>query len=197
MHMRGCEAHDAVVLAAEGNSRLGRPKQLLTVAGETLLQRTVRMAKATGPTHLMVVLGAHAEQLAPLVTGTAILFDPTWEEGVASSLRRAVAALSGRSYPLLVTVADQPCLTQEHHDKLLVAYDGSCDVVSAYGDALGPPALLRPQTLAQAGALPGDAAFRRLWTGGHPAAIRRDALARKLDTPEDVADAARAGLIDG
>src|SRR4051812_40450255 len=68
MHMRGCEAHDAVVLAAEGNSRLGRPKQLLTVAGETLLQRTVRMAKATGPTHLMVVLGAHAEQLAPLVT---------------------------------------------------------------------------------------------------------------------------------
>lgn len=86
--MRGCEAHDAVVLAAQGNARLATPKQLLTVAGETLLQRAVRMAKATGPTHLMVVLGAHAEQLASLVTGTAILFDPTWEEGVASSLRR-------------------------------------------------------------------------------------------------------------
>lgn len=195
--MRGCEAHDAVILAAQGNDRPDTPKQLLTVAGETLLQRAVRMAKATGPTHLMVVLGAHAERLAPLVTGTAILFDPTWEEGAASSLRRAATALSGRPYPLLVMVADQPCLTQEHLDKLLVAYDGSCDVVSAYGDALGPPALLRPRTLAQAGTLQSDAAFRRLWASGHPAAIRRDALARRLDTPEDVTDAVRAGLIDG
>jgi molybdenum cofactor cytidylyltransferase len=195
--MRGCEAHDAVVLAAEGSEQLGTPKQLLTIGGETLLQRAVRMAKATGPTHLLVVLGAHAERLAPLVTGTAIVFDPSWEEGMASSLRRATAALSGRSYPLLVTMADQPCLTQEHLDKLLVAYDGSCDVVSAYGDALGPPALLRSQTVAQIHTLRGEAAFRRLWTAGHPAAIRRDALGRRLDTPEDLAGAVGAGLLDG
>jgi molybdenum cofactor cytidylyltransferase len=195
--MRGRGEHDAVVLAAGGSSRLGKPKQLLTINGETLLQRAVRLAKATCPTRLLVVLGAHAEQLAPLVTGTAILFNPTWEEGMASSLRRAAAALAGRNYPVLVTLVDQPCLTQDHLDKLFVAYDGSCDVVSAYEDALGPPALLRPQTLAQANTLQGDAGFRRLWTGGHPAAVRRDALARDLDTPEDVADAIGAGLIDG
>jgi molybdenum cofactor cytidylyltransferase len=186
-----------VVLAAGGSASLGKPKQLLTIAGETLLQRTVRMVKATCPTRLLVVLGAHAEQLAPLVTGTTIVFNPTWEAGIASSLARAATALAGRAYPVLVTVVDQPCLAPDHLQKLFAAFDGSCDVVSAYGDALGPPALLRPATLALAGTLQGDAAFRRLWAGGHPAAVRRDALGRKLDTPEDVEDAIRAGLLDG
>lgn len=186
-----------MVLAAGGSARLGKPKQLLTIAGETLLQRAVRLAKASCPTRLIVVLGAHAEQLAPLVTGTTIVFNPTWESGIASSLARASAALAGRSYPVLVTVVDQPCLALDHLQKLFAAYDGSCDVVSAYGDALGPPALLRPDTLALAGTLQGDAAFRRLWAGAHPAAVRRDALGRKLDTPEDVSDAIHAGLLDG
>lgn len=186
-----------MVLAAGGSASLGKPRQLLTIAGETLLQRTVRMVKATCPTRLLVVLGAHAEQLAPLVTGTTIVFNPTWETGIASSLARAATALAGRAYPVLVTAVDQPCLAPDHLQKLFAAFDGSCDVVSAYGDALGPPALLRPATLAVAGTLQGDAAFRRLWAGGHPAAVRRDALGRKLDTPEDVADAIRAGLLDG
>jgi molybdenum cofactor cytidylyltransferase len=186
-----------VVLAAGGSTGLSDPVQLLTVDGETLLQRAVRLSKASCPNRLIVVLGAHAEQLAPLVTGTTIVFNPTWETGIASSLTRAATALAGRTYPVLVTVVDQPCLDPDHLQKLFAAFDGSCDVVSAYGDALGPPALLRPGTMALAGTLQGDAAFRRLWAGGHPAAVRRDALGRKLDTPEDVADAVRAGLLDG
>lgn len=195
--MRARGEHDAVVLAAGGSSRLGKPKQLLTIGGETLLQRAVRLAKGTSPTRLLVVLGAHAEQLAPLVTGTPILFNPTWEEGMGTSLRRAATALAGRPYPVLITVVDQPCLTQEHLDKLFVCYDGSCDVVSAYGDAMGPPALVRPETMATASTLHGDTGFRRLWVGAHPAAVRKDALARDLDTPEDVAEAIAAGLLDG
>lgn len=189
-----------MVLAADGSAGLEKPMQRLTIGGETLLQRAVRLAKETCPTRLLVVLGAHAESLAPLVTGTTIVFNPTWESGVASSLARAATALAGRAYPVLVTVVDQPCLATDHLQKLFAAYDGSCDVVSAYGEALGPPALLRPQSLALAGTLqgvPGDAAFRRLWAGAHPAAVRRDALSRRIGTPEDVADAIRAGLLDG
>jgi molybdenum cofactor cytidylyltransferase len=98
---------------------------------------------------------------------------------------------------VLVTDVAQPCLAMDHLQKLFAAYEGSCDVVSAYGDALGPPALLRPATLSLASTLQGDAAFRRLWAGGHPAAVRRDALGRKIETADDVTDAIRAGLLDG
>lgn len=194
--MLGRGEHDAVVLAASGSAGFDRPRQLLTIGGETLLQRAVRMVKETCPGRMLVVLGAHAEQLAPMVARTTIVFDPTWEAGTGSSLARAAAALAGRSQPVLISVVDQPCLTADHLQKLLVAYDGSCDVVSAFGDELGPPALLRPATLAQASGIPGGAALRRLWAGAHPAAVRRDALGRSLDTPEGVADAIRAGLLD-
>ena len=51
--------------------------------------------------------------------------------------------------------------------------------------------------MATAATLQGDTGFRRLWVGSHPAAVRKDALARDLDTPEDVAEAIAAGLIDG
>lgn len=194
--MRQPEEHDAVVLAASGSGTLDKPSHLLTVGGETLLQRTVRMVRDTGPTRLLVVLGAQAEPLARLVARTTIVFDPTWESGTCSSLARAATALSGRPYPTLVTVANQPCLTPDHLHRLLGAYDGSCDMVSAYGDAMGPPALLRPATMAFSRTLPCDASFRRLWTGAHPGAIRRDALGRLLETREDIADAVAAGLID-
>ena len=36
--------HVAVVLAAGGSTRLGRPKQLLTRDGETLVHRAARLA---------------------------------------------------------------------------------------------------------------------------------------------------------
>lgn len=188
--------HDAVVLAAGGNGAPAPSAYLLTVASETLLQRAVRMVKDTDPTRTLVVLGAHAEQLAQRVVHTSIVFDPTWEMGICSSLARAATALAGRPYPTLVTVANEPCLTTDHLRRLLTAYDGSCDMVSAYGDAMGPPALLRPGTMALSRTLPGNASFRRLWTGAHPGAIRRDALGRPLDTPDDVADAVAAGLLD-
>lgn len=176
---------------------LATPVPLLTIAGETLLQRAVRLAKETGPTRLLVVLGSHAEQLAPLVARSTIVFDPTWESGLASSLARAASALAGKTNPVLVTVIDQPCLAADHLQKLMAAYDGSCDVVSAYGDDLGPPALLRAETFALSSKLQGGAALRRLWAGAHPAAIRRDALGRRLETADDVAEAVAAGLLDG
>jgi molybdenum cofactor cytidylyltransferase len=130
-----------VVLAAAGGTGLKDPIQLLPVDGETLLQRALRLSKAS-----------------------------------------CVA---------------QPCLAMDHLQKLFAAYEGSCDVVAAYGDALGPPALLHPATFPLASTLQGDATFQPLWAEGHPAAVRRDALGRKIETPGDVTDAVRAGLLGG
>src|SRR5437763_12750721 len=47
----------AVVLAAGGSSRFGRPKQLLTFRGETLVRRAVRAASEAGCDPVIVVAG--------------------------------------------------------------------------------------------------------------------------------------------
>ena len=59
----------AVILAAGASTRLGEPKQLVMLGGETLLERAVRVAREAGCSPVVVVVGAEyarvlAEQCA-------------------------------------------------------------------------------------------------------------------------------------
>ena len=85
----------AIIIAAGSSSRLGQPKQLLALDGEMLLQRTVRIAREAGAAPVLVVLGAHREEIEARVdlSGTSIVLNRDWEEGMASSIRAGVEAL--------------------------------------------------------------------------------------------------------
>lgn len=188
--------HDAVILAAGGSRRLGQPKQLLTVAGETLIARTARLVAATRPGKTVAILGAHAERMCGQLAGALAVFNPDWDTGMASSLRVAADALTGRTNPVLVVVVDQLALDEAHLWRLLAMHDGSSDTVTAYGEALGVPAVIRAVTLARAMALEGDTGFRALWQHATPQAVRDDAFASDLDTEADVARAVADGQLD-
>ncbi|HVI54190.1 MAG TPA: nucleotidyltransferase family protein [Luteibacter sp.] len=188
--------HDALILAAGGSLRLGRPKQLLTVGGETLVARTARMVAATRPGKTVVVLGAHAERMCGQLAGAIAVFNPDWATGIASSLKVAADVLAGRAAPVLVVVVDQLALSEAHLWRLLTAHGGSRDTVTAYGDAMGVPAVLRAATLARAKALEGDTGFRALWHDATPEAVRDDAFADDLDTESDMARAIAIGALD-
>lgn len=198
MTVRHTPPHDVVILAAGSSSRLGQPKQLVTKDGETLLARTVRHALQTRPMTVCVVLGAEAATLARHLAGlpVTVLINEAWQTGMASSLQTAAAALAAHARPALITVVDQPALSGAHFVALLQAFDGSADIISAYGEAAGVPVLLRPQTLARARDLAGDEGFRRLWALESPVRLRADGLGADLDTPDDVQRAIRAGLLD-
>ena len=53
-------AHAAIVLAAGGSLRLGRPKQLLVRDGETLIHRAVRLATDTTPVKFVSTIATAA-----------------------------------------------------------------------------------------------------------------------------------------
>jgi molybdenum cofactor cytidylyltransferase len=188
--------HDAVILAAGGSLRLGRPKQLLSVAGETLLARASRFVAATRPGKTVAVLGSHAERMCGQLAGAMAVFNPDWATGMASSLQVAADALAGRTHPVLVVIVDQLALDEAHLWRLLAAHDESRDTVTAYGDAMGIPAVLRAATLMRATALEGDMGFRALWQDTLPQTVRADAFAEDLDTEVDLAHAVAAGRID-
>ncbi|MEX1828310.1 NTP transferase domain-containing protein [Luteibacter sp. CQ10] len=190
------QRHDAVILAAGGSRRLGRIKQNLTIGGETLLARTRRLVASTRPERLIVVLGAFADTLAAQLPDGDVLINARWASGMASSLRRASDALEGRALPVLVTVVDQPALSEAHLQALLAAYDGECDVVSAYGPIRGVPVVLRPATMRRASSLEGDRGFRELWRTGDVRSVRDDGLVQDLDTEDDVLAAIRGNLLD-
>lgn len=84
-----------LVLAAGGSRRLGQPKQLLELDGETLLRRTVRIAVEAGCGPVVVVLGAGAEALRLQVAGlpAEVVVNAEWEQGMGGSIRAGLEAL--------------------------------------------------------------------------------------------------------
>jgi len=184
----------AVVLAAGGSTRLGRPKQLVELDGEPLVRRAARAALGAGASPVLVVLGAHAARVAPALDGVAgvtALYNADWETGLASSLAAGVrAALAEPDVDaVLVTLADQPLVDDAALARLIAAYPGAHGVVaSAYGDALGVPALFARAHAESLTRLTGDAGAGA-WLRRRGDAVTRvamDAAALDVDTEADV-----------
>lgn len=196
-------AHVAVVLAAGGSRRLGQPKQLLQRGGETLVHRTVRLAAATAPRRLVVVVGAYCAEITALLHELACEFvvNEKWEQGLASTLRCASRALDGFEGPILILGCDQPALELTHLQRLLLEASRATSGCAAtvHGEALGIPSVVSPQLLSEPHAMHGDAGLRaRLNAIGREkiAAIDAPELCFDLDTPEDLRAAMARGLID-
>lgn len=183
--------HGVVVLAAGASRRLGRPKQLVEIGGETLLQRTLHAAAATEPADMVVVLGHAAEQLAPLVAtcGARVLVTTQWQHGMGHSLRQGVAALAQACSGVLVVLCDQPALDAAHLQHLCRRWQAAPEhaVASGYADVIGVPALL-PRAWLRDWQPTQDAGARALLRDRADAVdvVMNAALARDIDTPQDL-----------
>jgi CTP:molybdopterin cytidylyltransferase MocA len=150
----------AVVLAAGASTRLGEPKQLIVINGETLLERAVRTAHEAGCAPVVVVLGANAEQIREQCDlGDAVaVVNEAWEEGMASSIRVGVGALEGADGAVLMT-CDQPAVTADH---LRTLKEPGEVTASAYAGRSGVPAYFPASSFPQLMQLRGDAGAREL-----------------------------------
>jgi len=115
----------ALVLAAGGSSRLGAPKQLLPWGDTTLLGHVLDSVRELLFDELFVVIGASGDEILDRVdlTGTTVIENPEWEEGMASSLRvglDAVLRLS-RAEAVAIFLGDQPDVSEEVVSGLLKA----------------------------------------------------------------------------
>lgn len=93
-----------VILAAGQARRMGRAKQLEPVGGVPMLIRAVKTALASGASRVLVVTGAHADQVQELLAAGGwlkqsrlfLVFNPDWADGQASSVRVALQWLSDK-----------------------------------------------------------------------------------------------------
>jgi molybdenum cofactor cytidylyltransferase len=196
-------AHAAVVLAAGGSRRLGRPKQLLCRDGETLVHRAVRLAAATHPQRLLLITGADAMRIAEAGAGfdAECTVNRDWSQGLASSLKRAASALAGFEGKVLVLACDQPALESHHLQALLdgASQSASGCAATAHGNAAGIPALVTMAMLTEASArLEGDRGLGAQLTALAAAVWRMDApeLRLDIDHEDDVEAALGLGLLD-
>lgn len=200
--MSTASAHAAVVLAAGGSRRLGRPKQLLTRDGETLVHRAARLAQETSPQRLLVIVGAHRDEVVAALSGLAceVVFNREWERGLAGSVHAAAAALAGHDGAVLIVGCDQPALVRSHLQALL---DGAAKAAShcaaALHDGLPGIPVVVPRALLSQVSMPVGKQDRGL--GAHLRALPRAAIFA-LDAPElgfdvDTGDDVRAAIARG
>jgi molybdenum cofactor cytidylyltransferase len=186
--------HGAVILAAGGSARLGRPKQLLALDGEPLVRRAARAAAGAGYAPVVVVVGAAANEVSAALEADAfvVVENPGWRAGVAGSIRRGVAALLERRPEVegvLLAVCDQPAAGAAHLAALADALaDGAHAVAaSSYAGTVGVPALFARSTFGELEALEGDQGAKRVVTRD-PARVVAVALPggeRDVDTEAD------------
>jgi molybdenum cofactor cytidylyltransferase len=186
----------ALVLAAGGSRRLGRSKQIEPWGpGTTLLGSVVETTRRFGLDEIWVILGAGADNVLDRVdlTDCGVVENPEWEEGLSSSLRVGLDALTrlSKADAALVVMGDQPGVDPHLVEELIARRrkTKSPAVVPKYRYARGNPVLIDRALWPRLMSLEGDAGARQLLQA-HPEWVEEvwvESLSpRDVDTAADV-----------
>ena len=122
-----CKRFSAIVLAAGGSSRLGKPKQLIPWRGTTLLSYTIAEIEKSGMRDIILVLGASSEAIQNSIDnkGLRIVINPNWKSGKASSINTGINVLDAETEWAMIFLCDQPYISADLVKCLLKAGQGS------------------------------------------------------------------------
>lgn len=183
-----------IILAAGESKRMGKPKQLLSFNGITLLTSVAKTACESDMQPVIVVLGANAEKIEASMNmaGINLVKNDDWQEGMASSIRKGVTTIT-EFFPnvdgIVMLVCDQPYLTHEVIKALIEAQRNSGLPVAAasYGGKLGTPALFHKSLFSDLMSLEGDTGARKMLERKreHVVEVDFDMGVVDIDTQED------------
>lgn len=117
----------AVVLAAGASTRMGRPKQLLPLAGRTLLEHVLHAAASSRLDEIVLVLGHRAAEIAaaielPARRPTRVVINPDHGAGQSTSLRLGLRSIDPRAGAAAVLLGDQPLITPRLIDRVAESF---------------------------------------------------------------------------
>lgn len=190
----------AVILAAGGSTRMGRPKLALPVRGTPMIRRVAQTALGSRCRDVIVVLGADADVYEPLLDGleVRVVRNPDPAEGMGSSIRVGVAAVPADCDGVVILLADQPFVTPGVIDHLLevAVTDRKRIVASVYEQTVGPPAYFHRALFLDLLTLEGDRGARSV-IEAYPregvAVALPGHLSTDIDTADDLASLERNG----
>ena len=187
----------ALILAAGSSRRLGRPKQLEPWGDTNLLGHVVSQTKTFPVEEVWVVLGYEIDRIIEQtdLTDVGIVENPEWSEGIASSLRVGLDALTriSRCEQALIVLGDQPLVSVDVVEELLSSHKrAGCPVtLPKYRYTAGNPVLVDRSLWPRVMSLDGDEGAGRLWQA-HPEWVNEvwfsDLGPRDVDTETDVVD---------
>lgn len=154
-----------LLLAAGESKRLGTPKQLLPYKGKTIIRTIAENAVPLGK--VFVITGAHHDSLVAELQDLGLTFiqNPDWQEGMGSSIRTGIINIIENipeATGVMILLADQPLVTNDHLKILLEAFKTNEVVLSSYQGINGVPAIIGKSHFKFLSLLTGDKGARSI-----------------------------------
>jgi molybdenum cofactor cytidylyltransferase len=188
----------ALILAAGQSRRMGsRNKLLAEIDGRPMVRRVADAVLAAGIRPAIAVLGHEAEQVRQALAGAELGFaeNPDYALGLATSLRRGLAAVPDDVDGVLVCLGDMPLVGAAEIRRLVAAFnpvESRAIVVPTRLGKRGNPVLWARRFFAEMRGSAGDTGAKHL-IGAHPEAVVEvempgDAVLVDIDTPQALAE---------
>jgi len=177
----------AVILAGGQSSRMGRDKAALELAGETLLERQIKLVQAAGASEVFIS-GRAGRDYSKL--GCPVLVDNFSQAGPLAGIESALQKC--RNPLLLVLAVDMPQMPVAVLEELLRQSGGRNGVIPRLAGRAEPLAALYPSLAAPLAtellrSVPASAVDKMPGVGFFAARCVQEGWARYHDLPTDVA----------
>lgn len=185
----------AIVLAAGMSSRMGANKLLQEWRGKPLLRWTAEAALASEAKPVIVVTGHDATNTEAVLRGldVVVIRNPSYRDGLSSSLRSGLSALPDSADGALVMLGDMPEVSANLLNRMIAAFsppDGRSICVAVHQGKRGNPVLWSRAFFGEIANITGDTGAKTLLGANEEQLCEVEtgaAVLRDVDTPEALA----------
>lgn len=150
----------AVVLAAGMSRRMQNINKLLYPPAAPLLLSVIDKLPMEMLDEVVVVTGHQADQVKDLLSSKSVRFvhNPTFETGMASSLKAGIDAISTEIDGALICLGDMPDLQSSDYEQVIDAWQQSDHsiVIPTWQDQRGHPVVFAKEHFSRIAKLPDD-----------------------------------------
>jgi len=184
----------AVVLSAGESSRMGRPKALLPIDGQTFIEKIVGALKKSSVAKVIVVLGHNADEMRRHIQHLPIeiLVNPDYKLGQLSSLQVAVRSLEKEADcdGMLVHLVDHPYVNSKLVESMIKRCEETAKliIVPRYNGTRGHPVIFSRKLFKELLAAPMDQGAKAVVDAHRADTLEIDTedegITLDIDTPE-------------
>jgi len=198
-----------LILAAGASIRMGRPKQLLSIGGVSLLEHVLEKALNSELDLIILVLGSQAQEIGKSLKNTLqdkrlrIIENRNFMNGISSSIIAGLSEVEDSYDHCMMILADMPHITSGIINNLLHQYLSSGLLLGAIkaGDKRSHPVIFGRTLYRELHEVKGDTGARDLFLK-YPDQVclvepEEDYDDMDVDTPEDYLDLQRSTKNNG
>jgi molybdenum cofactor cytidylyltransferase len=181
----------AIILSAGKSERMGSPKALLQYRGQSFLGTILAAVASARMAPAIVVAGHHYDAISRAFPNNQIVFNPSYEYGMSTSVQAGIRALPAGLDGTAVFLVDHPMIDRQTIDALVDRLAPGRIVVPVHNGRRGHPVIFAAEIFDEILDLSSEqglnSVVKRLPERVVEVFVENAGVLRDIDTPEQFA----------